>query len=110
MSNVHFTPRLLLLLALIYSGVTYCQDEGTDAMKPRLDCRIVAGNKGSEGTDDIPEVSSLQRIRVRCELLNADVQSNVVPMEALSIEVNAVDHGVRAESGAGKEGACPEFR
>ncbi len=90
MSNVHLTLRLLLL-ALSCSGVMYCQDEGTDAVEPRLDCEIVAGNKDSKSTDDIPEVSSLQRIRVRCELVNAGVRSNLVPLEALSIEVTAVD-------------------
>ena len=90
MSSFHITRRLLLL-ALSYSGGMYCQDEVTDAMKPRLDCQIIAGNKGSEGTDDIPEVTSLQRISVRCELVNAGVRSKLVPLEALSIEVSAVD-------------------
>ena len=91
MSSFHITRRLLLL-ALSCSRGMYCQDAGTPAVEAQLACQVVVGNRGSESTNEIPEVTNLQRIRVRCELLNAGVQSKLVPMKALSIEVSAV-HG-----------------
>ncbi len=84
--------RRFLLVGLACSTIVYGQAEGGPTER-QVSCQIIAGKNGTESDGEVAEVTNLQRIGIKFELVNIPRQEANVLKKKLAVDVFRVDDG-----------------